>query len=286
MTSHASILVPLDGSKNAENAVPLASLLARLYDLPVRFIHVVEDAESVDGEEGMSHTREVFSSYAVDLAGRQGLEKEKVLAEVGYGSAAQAILSASEGVRFLVIATHGRGGFKAQFIGSVADKVIRSAKVPVATVPGVGAPMSLDKRPILVALDGSPEAEGGLEAARDLARRAGAKIVLVRAFSVPPPVGIEFAYYPPDLLTTMQTAAQEYLTGAAQPGEQTALVQGSPAGAIEQAATDVNAGLVVMTSHGKGLAARLALGSTTDRVLHSVHRPMLIVPITEESGSQ
>jgi nucleotide-binding universal stress UspA family protein len=142
--------------------------------------------------------------------------------------------------------------------------------------------MTLDKRPILVALDGSPEAERGLEAARDLAKRAGAKIVLVRAFSIPPPVGIEFAYYPPDLLTTMQTAAQEYVAGAAQPGERTVLIQGSPAGAIEQAATDVNAGLVVMTSHGKGLAARLALGSTTDRVLHTVHRPMLIVPITEE----
>jgi len=282
MTSHASILVPLDGSKNAENAVPMAGLLARLYDLPVRFIHVVDDAEGIQGADALERTREVFSSYATDLAARHGIETATTVAEVGLGSPAPTILGASDGVRFLVIATHGRGGFKAQFIGSVADKVIRGAKVPVATVPGVGAPMTLDKRPILVALDGSPEAERGLEAARDLATRAGAKIVLARAFSVPPPVGIEFAYYPPDLLTTMQKAAEEYLSDTAQPGERTALIQGSPAGAIEQAATDANAGLVVMTSHGKGLAARLALGSTTDRVLHTVHRPMLIVPIVED----
>ncbi len=94
-------------------------------------------------------------------------------------------------------------------------------------------------------------------------------------------MGIEFAYYPADLLTTMRAAAQEYLAGIAQAGERTALIQGSPAGAIEQAATDANAGLVVMTSHGKGLAARLALGSTTDRVLHAMHRPLLIVPTSE-----
>jgi len=281
MASHASILVPLDGSKNAENAVPMAALLSRLYDLPVRLIHIVDD-ENVQGAAAMERTREVFSSYAIDLAERHGIAKGKSLAEVGYGPAAATILGASEGVHFLVIATHGRGGFRAQFIGSVADKVIRAAKVPVATVPGIGAPMMLDTRPILVALDGSPEAERGLEAARDLAQRAGVPIVLVRAFSIPPPVGIEFAYYPPDLLGTMQTAAQEYLTNVALPGERTSLLQGNPAGAIEQVATDVNAGLIVMTSHGKGLAARLALGSTTDRVLHSVHRPMLIVPITED----
>ena len=34
-----------------------------------------------------------------------------------------------------------------------------------------------------------------------------------------------------------------------------------------------------MTSHGKGLATRVALGSTTDRVMHSLHRSLLIVPV-------
>ena len=275
----AAILVPLDGSKNAENAVPMAALLSRLYDLPVRFIHVLDEAELGSARGAIERPREVFTGYAVDLAQRHGIDGARVSAEVGVGSAAATILAAADHVRFLVIATHGRGGFKAMVIGSVADKVVRGARVPVVTVPGVGAPVTLDHKTILVALDGSLEAEQGLAAGRDLAKRAGARIALVRAFSVPPPVGIELAYYPPDLLTTMQSAAQEYLASTAKPGEQTTLMQGVAAPAIEQVATDLDVGLIVMTSHGRGLAARLALGSTTDRVLHAVHRPLLIVPI-------
>ncbi len=281
MPGHASVLVPLDGSKNAENALPMAALLARAYDLPVRLIHVIDNADEMLTPQALDRAREVFSSYSLDLAARHGIDTSRAVAEVGYGPPAATILAAAEGVRFVVIATHGRGGFVATFIGSVADKVVRGADVPVVTVPGVGEPAAVDSRPILVALDGSPEAEAGLEAARDLAKRAAVKLALVRAISVPPPVGIEFAYYPPDILTTMQAAAQDYLKGIARPGEETHLVHGAAATAIEQIAANINAGLIVMTSRGKGLAARLALGSTTDRVLHSVQRPLLIVPVAE-----
>ncbi|KAA0233423.1 MAG: universal stress protein [Dehalococcoidia bacterium] len=281
MPGHASVLVPLDGSKNAENALPMAALLARAYDLPVRLLHVIDDTDEVLTPQALDRAQEVFSSYALDLAARHGVDTSKAVAEVGYGSPAATILAAAQGVRFVVIATHGRGGFVATFIGSVADKVVRGADVPVVTVPGVGEPSALDRKPVLVALDGSPEAEAGLRDARELAGRADLKLTLVRAISVPPPVGIEFAYYPPDILTTMQAAAQDYLKSVARPGEETRLVHGGAALAIEQTAAEIDAGLIVMTSRGKGLAARLALGSTTDRVLHSVQRPLLIVPVPE-----
>lgn len=282
MPGHASVLVPLDGSKDAENALPVAALLARVYDLPVRLLHVIDNADEVLTPQVLDRAQEVFSTYALELAARHGIDTAKAVAEVGYGAPAATVLAAAEGVRFVVIATHGRGGFKATFIGSVADKVVRGAGVPVVTVPGVGSPAAMDQKPILVALDGSPEAEAGLEAARDVAKRAALKLTIVRAISVPPPVGIEFAYYPPDILTTMQAAAKDYLAAVARPGEETRLVNGAAAVAIEQTATDIDAGLIVMTSRGKGLAARLALGSTTDRVLHSVQRPLLIVPVSEE----
>ena len=59
--------------------------------------------------------------------------------------------------------------------------------------------------------------------------------------------------------------------------------QAAPAAAIEEAANKYDAGLIVLSSSGKGLARRIALGSTTDRVMHSVQRPLLIVPIRDES---
>jgi len=98
---------------------------------------------------------------------------------------------------------------------------------------------------------------------------------------VPPPVGAEFAYYPPDVLESVQQGAEEYLAQSAQPGERTVLAQGQAAQVIEESAEQLGAGLIVMTSRGKGLAARITLGSTTDRVMHAVERPLLVIPVPD-----
>jgi nucleotide-binding universal stress UspA family protein len=76
----------------------------------------------------------------------------------------------------------------------------------------------------------------------------------------------------------LRAAAEEYLTQIAAPSEKALVEQGFPAAVIADAATRLDAGLVVVASSGKGLAARIALGSTTDRLMHSLHRPLLIVP--------
>jgi nucleotide-binding universal stress UspA family protein len=274
----ARIVVPLDGSKNAENALPAAAFLARLYGAPVLLVHVVEDGEHLDGEAGLKRAQAAFKSYAVALAKRFGADVNGVSAELRTGSAAAEIAGAAAGGRCIVIASHGRGGFKAAFIGSVADKVIRTARIPVLVVPGVGGPAQFDKRPVLVALDGEPEAERALGLAREIAAKAGAPVTLLRAVGLPPPVGIEFSYYPPDLLTSLEAVGNEYLQKVGRAGETTILVHGAASMAIVQAADEIDAGLVAMASGGKGLIERIAIGSTTGRVMHSLHRPLLVVP--------
>jgi len=117
-----------------------------------------------------------------------------------------------------------------------------------------------------------------LPMARELAQASTVSIVLVRAFSLPPPAGIEFSYYPADLGATLEAAAKEYLQATAQPGEKYVLMQGDAATAVLEAADQHDAGLIVLTSTGKGLAKRIALGSTTDRVVHSTSRSVLVVP--------
>jgi nucleotide-binding universal stress UspA family protein len=54
---------------------------------------------------------------------------------------------------------------------------------------------------------------------------------------------------------------------------------GQAAAAIVEMASIVDPELVVVTSSGKGLASRIALGSTTERVAHSLHRPLLVVHV-------
>jgi nucleotide-binding universal stress UspA family protein len=160
-------------------------------------------------------------------------------------------------------------------VGSVADKIVRGSVVPVLIEPGTDEPKPPSpNRPVLVGLDGSDEAERGLAAARAL----GLPVVILRTYSIPPPVGIEFATYPADLATTLEDAAKAYLAGVAKSGEKTILRQGDATTAILEAAEELDASLIVLTSTGKGLTKRVALGSTTDRVIHGTQRPVLVIP--------
>lgn len=283
-----SIVVPLDGSKNAEHAVPWAAQLARLLRAPVAFVHVPE-GEHLQSDAEFVRARQAFEDYAAGLASAQRIDAAQMTAAIVPGSPAGAIVDYARSARTIAIASHGRGGFRATVIGSVADKVVRGASCPVLLVPLEADLLALDRHPILVALDGSAAAEAGLELARELSRSAASEVVLVRAYTIPPPVGVEFFFYPADLSTALQEAAREYLEVTARPGERTVAVVGVADAAISATATELDAGLVVMTSHGKGLAGRIALGSTTDRVMHSLRRPLLIVPVTaaaEEGENQ
>lgn len=271
-----SIVVPLDGSKNAENALPWSATLAGLYDATVEFVHVA-DHESIGGPTGLGAAEAKFVAYAADLAAKWNLANHH--ARVLEGHPAEAIVTAAAGAEFIVIASHGHGGFRAAFVGSVADKVLRRSTVPVVLVPAVGAPVVPDERPVLVALDGSEAAEHGLELARDLAARLGATVTLVRAWTFPVQATSGFdAYYPSqELFESIEAGAKEYIAAAALPGEQQVVVMGYAATAIADVAAALNPELVVVTTSGKGLAARIALGSTTERLAHSLHRPLLVV---------
>ena len=278
MTENArTIVVPLDGSALAEAAVPVAAWLAQATGAGVRFVHVIDDDRLADTPQEVTLARDRFATYSKGLGELLGIPTSTT--EVLSGDAADQLLRAAEGASFVVIATHGRGGFRASLVGSVADKVVRGAKAPVFLVPGapsIGVPAK--GKPFVVGLDGSPEAERSLALARELATATGAKLALVRAFSIPPPVGIEFSYYPPDIITSLQDAATEYMRAVIQPGESERVVQGDAATVIQDAAKELDAGLVVLTSGGKGLAKRLAFGSVTDRVMHAIDRTLLIVP--------
>ncbi|MEP7215118.1 MAG: universal stress protein [Anaerolineaceae bacterium] len=278
MTENArTIVVPLDGSTVSEAAVPVAAWLAKATGAAVRFVHVIDDDRLADTPQEITLAKDRFATYSRGLAERAGVAESTT--DVLSGDAAAQLLRAAEGAAFVVIASHGRGGFRASLVGSVADKVVRGTPVPVFLVPGApasGAPAR--GKPFVVGLDGSPEAERSLALARELAAATGAKLALVRAFSIPPPVGIEFSYYPPDVITSLQDSATEYMRAMVQPGESERVVQGDAATAIQDAAKELDAGLVVLTSGGKGLAKRLAFGSVTDRVMHAIERTLLIVP--------
>ncbi len=274
-TMPAGVVVPLDGSKTAEAAVPVAAALARAHGLPVQFVHVLAGEEGTD----LARANDVLRDYVTRLTKNADIPEGSYSGAVVAGQPARAILDFAKDARFIVIATHGRGGFRAAVIGSVADKVVRGSEIPVVLVPAANEKVDITAGPVLVGLDGSPAAEQGLAAAREVAARMNLKVVLLRSYSMPPAIGMEFGTYPADLLPALKETAEEYLNGVSRPGEEKYTALDSPALALQEGAEKLDAGLIVLTSHGKGVAGRLALGSTTDRVMHSLKRVMLIVPV-------
>jgi nucleotide-binding universal stress UspA family protein len=268
-----SIVVPLDGSKAAEEAVPSALALAAALNAPLAFVHVHSGEGPVNA--GREHGEEVFRNYAKTL---DVSAAPYTTATVVAGSPAEAILEFAKGARMIVIASHGRSGFRASLLGSVADKVVRGADLPVLVVPAVETTPAVGTGPLVVALDGSEHAEKGLALARELGAALKAEIVCVRSYDLMPPPYAEISYYAPDLSEGLETDATDYLKRTAKPGEKMVVARGLADAVIIEAAEQTKASAVVMTTQGMGLARRIALGSTTDRVLHALKRPLLIVP--------
>ncbi len=138
------LLVPLDGSPLAEDALGPAVALARLLDADVQLVQVVRPAmlptdasyhlPSTYDEATTAIFRREAQDYLDDMAEQvhsayANPEAERVL---GWSAAETLLeLSRSKPVGLIAIATHGRSGLRRAALGSVADKLVRGAPVPV-----------------------------------------------------------------------------------------------------------------------------------------------------------
>lgn len=131
---------------------------------------------------------------------------------------------------------------------------------------------------ILVAVDGSPDAEAALRHAFALARDQHALITLLTV--APPPataIGVG-ASSPPDLLDFHARILREATELVpADIGVTTRLERGNPAETILKIAREGEHDLVVMGSHGHSRVHRALLGSVSERVLKASTVPVLLM---------
>jgi nucleotide-binding universal stress UspA family protein len=124
------IVVPVDGSSLAEAVLPWATDFARLLKARVAFLHVYPS-----GARGMgAHAEETFEGLRTRMLRLcQLLKKDGVKARfvVRTGDAAERILGFTDMNDIILTTTHGLGGFKRWIFGSVAEKLIHEARVPV-----------------------------------------------------------------------------------------------------------------------------------------------------------
>jgi nucleotide-binding universal stress UspA family protein len=121
------VVVPLDGSALAEQALGPALGLARLLEATCTLLRVVESSGS-PAEAAQEEARAYLERVAGRLRG-EGLSVRPRVVVAPH--AAEAILEQARGGGPIALATHGRGGLGRVLLGSVADKVIRGASAPV-----------------------------------------------------------------------------------------------------------------------------------------------------------
>lgn len=133
------IVLPLDGSELAESAVPHAAALARATGATiciVRTITMIAPSYAIGVESGfekanvlaMETAREYVDSFAGQLQG------VKVESRVEAGAASTVIIDEAKQGDLVVLASHGRGGWRRLALGSVTDAVIRGGGIPVLVV--------------------------------------------------------------------------------------------------------------------------------------------------------
>lgn len=143
MPLYKRIVVPLDGSPLAEEALDQATELARRLDIPIHLVRVVDtyrtQAVPAAGmaldysllaelaEEEMEDAR-AYMKEQTDKLTAAGLS---ATGDVLHGPIAQQIVDAANDDDVIVMSSHGRTGIKRWFLGSVAEEVMRRADCPV-----------------------------------------------------------------------------------------------------------------------------------------------------------
>jgi nucleotide-binding universal stress UspA family protein len=127
------LLVATDFGPSSERAVELAARIAALFGARVTLLHALgDDAGEPDGEVARA-TRARLEGVAAEMSGV--VPAPEVL--VRHGKPWSAISDeAKKGYDLVVLGTHGRSAVPRWLIGSVAERVVRSAEPPVLTVRG------------------------------------------------------------------------------------------------------------------------------------------------------
>ena len=290
-----AILVPNDGSAEAEPALAVAILVARAVDAPILLFWSwerpagLEDvvtasfAKQIEKRE-LADRREHLQALGEGICGPASVDWS---VEVGIGEPEETIVARANAIdaEMIVMATHGRSGFKRWRLGSVADRVVRTSDRPTMLIhpqPDAAVPRAI--RTVLVPLDGSERSEAALPAAIRLTEATAATLRLLRvAKLIAPMAAVAYGASYRDLDGAATAATTAYLDEvrerlAVEPIEVSVVSRDPSSGIIEEAQ---NVDLIVMASHGRGGLLRMALGSVTDAVIRGAGKPVLVVPAPE-----
>ncbi len=305
------ILVPLDGSDRAEQAITAAAIVARASGGSIILLHVVTSDFSRHGSESPQAMQQAIDAdierakqYLAMVASCKTLGDISVTTVVEPGDPALTIFPVAHAHQadLIIMCSHGSTGPRRWDMGSVSQKVARCSPLPVLILrEGAGVPTNLHPsgvRPvrIQVALDGSPLAETALLPAAQLSA----------ALSAPAPGALHLTHVLPRSIQSdktickrAQTVAETYLqaikqrlltqdatdlklqittaVGMGADIADTLIGMAEDSEGMEEVEDFEGCDCIAMATHGRGGLQRRLMGSVTESVLHATKLPLLII---------
>lgn len=297
MVSVNRILCPIDFSKHSRQALDHAALLARWYEGQITVLHVFhvpQPAMPVSGTLGnapvippMRPADEIEEDIRLFCGPLTTTHRPEIVAKAGVP--AKEIVQHADQISadLLVMGTHGREGFERLVLGSVTEKVLRTTRRPVLTVPPPpvshlgGAPLY---KTILCPIDFSDASTRALEFALSLAKEGDARLILlhvIEGFVDPSQLGENVHFTVPEYSRHLETDAMRRLKAAVpdqarvwcKPEEH--VTSGKAYREILRMAADIGVQLIVMGAHGSNPMSAWLFGSTVQHVVRQATCPVL-----------
>jgi nucleotide-binding universal stress UspA family protein len=297
MATIKTVLCPLDFSDASRHALDHATAIAGWYRAKLVALHTyhpvflpvpglamagavdnsVPDADAVE-----QMTDDVKSQLGPAKA--LGLATESI---VQMGTPASEILmtAASLQADLIVMGTHGTTGFDHAVLGSVTERVLRTATCPVLTVPPrARATSKLPFKRVLCPVDFAEPSFAALESALSLGQESDAHVTILHVLELPtdePLVNRPISV--PEYNRYREQDAAEHLAKLVPDGAaswcsaSTRLAHGKPYRQILEIAAEENTDLIVMGVHGRNAIDLMLFGSTTNQVVRRATCPVLTI---------
>ena len=308
------ILVPMDGTELSQGILPWVARIAGQANAPLILLTAV-DPGGIEYPPAGSSTQQDWGTFRNQVEENSRTHAQDALQAVvewlrirgvsaegraTLGNPAEEIVRVSEdtGCGLIAMSTHGRNLIGRSIMGSVTDRVLHSASVPVLTISPDRAREYQDEgttlNTVVVPLDGSELAELALPYAEELAAVLSLEVLLVRVARTDHPAFsyAEFAGRMPDFASELVGEAARYLEAVSVGLRNRGLtvrhqvLRGAPAPALLDLAQETPRNLIAMTTRGRSGLTRWMMGSVAEALIRGSGDPVLVIRPREQPISQ
>lgn len=289
------ILFPTDGSEPADSALDYALRIASEHGATIHVLNVADtDRDSLvqirsDVIEVLEREGEEIVEEATERAAARGIS---AVSEVLQGDPYRTIVDYSEqsDIDCIVMPTHGRRGLQRFLLGSVTERVINTAAVPVIAVnPDRDRSLTYPPRRILVPTDGSRGAELALSEGIEVANATGATLHLLHV--------VETGSLGPDARSRLKEGevserAHEVMNEASVRVEEasldpvtTVIEHGEPSKVIGEYIDENEIDLAVLGTQGQTDFSRYVMGGVSAKLVRTSPVPVMWLRETDSGGA-